>query len=83
MQIVSFSEASTNLDVIFNKVFFDNEEVVMHKENGQNVVVISFDEYSSIKETSYLFASPNNKERLMRSLKDLREGKGIARDIIE
>lgn len=83
MQIVNFSEASANLDAIFNKVYFDNEEVIMHKENGQNVVVISFEEYSSIKETNYLFASLNNKEHLTNSLRELRGGKGVERDIIE
>lgn len=83
MQIVNFAEASSNLDAIFNRVFLDNEEVVMHKENGQNVVVITFDEYNAMKETSYLFSSPANKKHLLDSLKDLRSGKGAQRDIIE
>ena len=83
MQVVNFTEASTNLDAVFNKVYFDSEEVVMHKDNGQNVVMISFDEYNSMKETSYLFSSPKNKEHLISSLKELRAGNGVQRDIIE
>jgi len=83
MQIINFQEASLNLDAVFNTVYLDSEEVVMHKENGQKVVIIPFDEYNSMKETSYLFASPKNKKHLINSLKDLRNGKGVQRDIIE
>lgn len=83
MQIVNFKDASVNLDAVFNTVYLDSEEVIMHKENGQKVVMIPFEEYSSMVETSYLFASPKNKEHLTASLKELRNGKGVQREIIE
>jgi len=83
MQIVNFSEASLDLEKVFNTVYFDNEAVVMHKANGQNVVVITFDEYNSMKETGYLFSSAKNKEHLVNSLRELRAGRGIQRDIVE
>ncbi|MFA7083792.1 MAG: type II toxin-antitoxin system Phd/YefM family antitoxin [Arcobacteraceae bacterium] len=83
MQIVNFKEASINLDAVFNTVYQDSEAVIMHKENGQKVVMIPFEEYSSMRETSYLFASPKNKEHLTTSLKELRSGRGVQRDIIE
>lgn len=83
MQVMSFAEVSKNLDAVFNNVCINSEEVIMHKDNGQNVVMISFEEYSSMKETSYLFSSPKNKEHMLESLKQLRKGNGVQRDLIE
>ena len=83
MQVVNFKEALLNLDAVFNKVYLDNEEVVMHKDNGQNIVMIPFDEYNAMKETAYLFSSPKNKEHLLNSLKELKMGNIIKKDIIE
>jgi len=45
--------------------------------------MIPFEEYSSMKETGYLFASSKNKKHLLSSLKDLRKGNGFVKDIIE
>ena len=83
MQVINFKEALLNLDAVFNKVYLDNEEVVMHKDNGQNIVMIPFDEYNAMKETAYLFSSPKNKEHLLNSLKELKMGNIIKKDIIE
>ena len=83
MQVVSMTEARNNLKAIFDSVYLDNEEVVIHRKGKENVVVIPFDEYNSIKETNYLLSSAKNREVLMRSLKDAREGKVFEKDLIE
>jgi antitoxin YefM len=41
------------------------------------------EEYNSIKETEYLLKSPKNREILLRSLKEAREGKIQERELIE
>ena len=83
MQVVSLTEARNNLKAVFDSVYLDNEEVIIHRKGHENVVVISFDEYNSMKETNYLLHSPKNKEVLLRSLGDLREGKILSRELIE
>ena len=83
MQVVSLTEARNNLKAVFDSVYLDNDEVVIHRKGHENVVVISFDEYNSMKETNYLLKSPKNKEVLLRSLKDAREGKVLAKELIE
>ena len=83
MQVVSLTEARNNLKAVFDSVYLDNDEVIIHRKGHENVVVISFDEYNSMKETNYLLSSPKNREILLRSLKDAREGKIVAKELIE
>lgn len=83
MQVVSMTEARNNFKAIFDAVYLNNEEVIIHRKGRENVVVIPFDEYSSMKETNYLLSSPKNREILMRSLKDAREGKTFEKELIE
>ncbi len=83
MQVVNITEAQNNFKDIFDLVFLDNEEVVIHRSGRENVVVIPFNEYNSIKETNYLLSSKKNREVLLRSLKDARSGKSFEKELIE
>lgn len=83
MQVVSLTEARNNLKAVFDSVYLDNEEVIIHRKGRENVVVISMSEYNSIKETNYLLSSPNNAKHLRESIKQLREGKVTQKELIE
>ena len=83
MQVVSMTEARNNFKAIFDAVFHDNEEVIIHRKGRENVVVIPLDEYNSIKETNYLLSSTKNRKVLLRSLKDAREGKVFEKELVE
>ena len=83
MQVVSMTEARNNLKAIFDAVYNDNEEVIIHRKGKENVVVIPFDEYNAMKETNYLLQSPKNREVLLRSLADARKGKVFQKELIE
>lgn len=83
MQVVSMTEARNNFKAIFDAVFLNNEEVIIHRKGRENVVVIPFDEYNSIKETNYLLSNSSNAKHLKESIKQLREGKAIERELIE
>jgi len=83
MQVVSLTEARNNLKAVFDSVYLDNDEVIIHRKGHENVVVISFDEYNSMKETNYLLNSPKNKKVLLRSLADARKGKVFEKELIE
>lgn len=83
MQVISLTEARNNLKSVFDSVYLNNDEVVIHRKGKENVVVISFDEYNSMKETNYLLSSPRNREVLFRSLKDARGSKIFEKELIE
>lgn len=83
MQVVSLTEARNNLKSVFDSVYLDNDEVIIHRKGNENVVMISIDEYNSMKETNYLLRSPANKKNLLAFLKQLRDGKGFEKDLLE
>ena len=83
MQVISMKELQSNFARVFDNVHYDNEEVIIHRKNKENIVMISLEEYNSIKETDYLLKSPKNREILLHSLKEAREGKVQNRELIE
>ena len=83
MQVLSLTEARNNIKAMFDAVYLDNEEVVIHRKGKESVVVISLDEYNALTETNYLLRSPANRENLLESLAQLRAGKGMERDLLE
>ena len=83
MQVISVTELQNNFARVFDNVYYDNEEVIIHRKNKENIVMISLEEYNSIKETDYLLKSPKNREIILHSLKEAREGKVQNRELIE
>lgn len=83
MQVVSMTEARNNFKAIFDAVYNDNDEVIIHRKGKENVVVIPFSEYNSIKETNYLLSNKNNAKSLQESIKQLREGKFTQKELVE
>ena len=83
MQVVNFTEARNNLKSLCDTVYEDSEEIIVNRKNGENVVIISLESYNALQETSYLLASPKNKERLLSSLSNARAGKVKERELAE
>ncbi len=46
------TEARNNFKAIFDAVFLDNDEVIIHRKGKENVVVIPFDEYQIFKKST-------------------------------
>jgi antitoxin YefM len=65
---VSYSEVRQSLKVSFDKVCRNHEPLLVTCKNGENVVVISEDDFRSLQETAYLCQSPKNLERLLQAL---------------
>ena len=83
MQVYSLTEARNNIKTMFDSVYEDNEEVIIHRKGRESVVVISLDDYNALKETNYLLASPANRKYLLESLRELRGGNGFERELLE
>ena len=54
MQVVSMTEARNNFKDIFDSVYLDNDEVIIHRKGRENVVIISFEKYNYMKEKQKL-----------------------------
>lgn len=65
MTSTSYSKARRNLKSVFDRVCDDHEPVVITRRSGENVVVVSEEDYASLEETAYLLRSPANARRLL------------------
>ena len=82
MEVVNYSNFRSNLKHWFDKVINDVSDVIIKRKNGKDLVLISLDEYNSLKETTYLLTG-KNRDVLLNSIKELEEGKGVEKDLIE
>ena len=82
MEIVNYTDFRTNLKHWFDKVINDVSDIVIKRKNGKDLVLISLDEYNSLKETTYLLTG-KNRDILLNSIKELEDNNGIEKDLIE
>ena len=76
MKVVNYTELRLNLKKWLDIVINDVEEVIIKRKDNQDLVLISMDEYRSLKETKYLL-SGNNKTHIEASLAEAKAGKFI------
>lgn len=82
METVNYTDFRANLKHWFDKVINDVSDVVIKRKNGKDLVLISLDEYNSLKETNYLLSGKNGAV-LLDAVQELDEGKGIQQKLIE
>ena len=81
MQAILYSQARNNLRQIINQVCDDYDEVVITTKDDKSVILISYEEYRSMKETMYLLSSKNNRERLLDSIEEIDNAQLIKKDL--
>ena len=81
MQAIQYSQARNNLRQIINQVCDDYDEVIITTKDDKAAVLISYEEYSAMKETMYLLSSENNRNKLMASVKEIEAAKFIKKDL--
>lgn len=81
MQAVLYSQARNNLRKIIDEVCDDFEEYIITTKDNKSAVLISQEEYSSMKETMYLLSSKNNRDRLMESVDEIENANFVKKDI--
>lgn len=83
MKAISFSEAQAEFARTLDTVIDDREATIVVREGHESVVIVALEEHESLKETAYLLSSPANARRLLASINELENGRGIVRDLIE
>ncbi len=83
MLAANYSEFRGDLKRFLDSVEKDNETLIIKRSKGKGTVMISLDEYNSIMETLHLLSSKANADRLYESMKQISEGKGLQKDLIE
>src|SRR5680860_1451889 len=83
VRTMTYSESRAHYAETLNAVVDDREEVIITRAGRDQVVIVSLDDYESLKETAYLLKSPENVRRLMASIDRLENGGGTERDLAE
>ncbi|CAN5246041.1 YoeB-YefM toxin-antitoxin system antitoxin YefM [soil metagenome] len=83
MRTMTYSESRAQYAATLSAVVDDREEVIITRAGHEPVVIVSLDDYESLKEAAYLLKSPANAARLLRSIERLESGKGVEHDITE
>lgn len=77
MKTTNFSELRKGLKSILDAVINDSETVIINREGGNAVVMISLEEYNAMKETEYLMRSPETMEAIRRGIHNLEHNEVI------
>lgn len=80
MKTMTYSESRANYAEVLNAVTDDREEVVITRAGHEPVVIVSLEDYESLKETAYMLRSPANARRLLASIEELENGGGTVRE---
>jgi len=81
MEAFTYSHTRKNLAKIINKVADDHAPVLITRQTGQPVVMMSLQDFNALEETAYLMRSPKNAKWLMASIEQLaKSGKLIDAD---
>lgn len=83
MDAITYSTARANLANTMNRVCEDHEPLIITRNSEQSVVMLSLEDFNALEETAYLLRSPANARRLLSAMKQLSEGGGQERQLVE
>lgn len=83
MTAITYTAARENLASTMDRVCQDHDPVIITRNRNQAVVMLSLEDYESLQETAYLLRSPVNAKRLIDSIEELNQGKGIKKKVID
>jgi antitoxin YefM len=83
MKSITYSAARENLAKTMTKVCEDHDGIIITRKRDQAVVMLSLEDYESLKETAYLLRSPVNARRLAEGIAELERGEGVMRDLAD
>ncbi len=83
MKTMSYTESRARYAEVLDGVTNDREEVVITRAGHDPVVIVSLEDYESLRETAYLMRSPSNARRLLDAMERLEAGHGQTHDLIE
>ncbi len=81
MEAISYSQTRQHLSEIMNRVSDDRAPILITRQKGNPVVMMSLDDYNALEETAYLLRSPKNAKRLMESIEQLMTQGGSQREL--
>ena len=81
MDVLSYSDTRANLKQVMDKVVEDRSPVVVTRQKGEAVVMVSLADWNAMEEALHLLSTPGNAERLRAGMAQLDAGKGRERKL--
>jgi antitoxin YefM len=83
MKTLSYTESRARYAEVLDSVVNDREEVVITRSGHESAVIVSLEDYESLKETAHLMRSPTNARRLLDAMERLEAGRGQTHDLVD
>lgn len=84
MKTTSYSDLRKNLAATLDSVTDEHEPVIVTRDRGKPAAILmSLEDFTSYEETAYLLQSPKNAQRLGKAIRELDEGFGQVKSLIE
>ena len=81
MKTANYTDFRANLKGYMDAVIDDCDTVIINRDNDRGVVLISLEEYNSLKETEYIMSSLETMEAIRKGDEDIKNGRGVKVDI--
>jgi antitoxin YefM len=83
VQAVNYSHARNHLKSLIEDVNTNFEKYIITTKNDARAVLISLEEYNSMKETLHLLSTPANRDRLLASIQEIEAGRFETKELVE
>ncbi|GAB2455015.1 YoeB-YefM toxin-antitoxin system antitoxin YefM [Nocardioides hungaricus] len=80
---MSYTESRARYAEVLDSVVNDREEVVITRAGHEPVVIVSLEDFESLRETAYLMRAPANARRLLDAMERLESGAGEAHALMD
>ncbi len=77
MKTANFTELRRNLRAYLDSVIDDSETVIISRDGGAAVVMLSLEEYNAMKETEYIMQSPATMAAIRKGMEDADNGRVV------
>lgn len=82
MIATTYSTVRQNFKDYCDKATVDFETIIITRERGDNVVMLSEAEYNNLLENLYVRSNPKHYNELIQSIEQLKQGKGQKRELL-
>ena len=83
MIAINYTTARQNLKEFCDKTVNDFETIIITRERGENVVLMSENEYNNMLENLYIRSNPKDYNELLKSIRQLKKGQGKIRELAD
>lgn len=83
MIAINYTTARQKLREFCDKTVNDFETIIITRERGENVVLISESEYNNMLENLYIRSNPKDYSELLESIRQLKNGLGRKRGLVD